>query len=564
MAWTFPGGAGVLTTGNNAASLTPVLPGHLVGDLLIVQFQNFGGASARVPQVPAGWGGVRTSSGNVHHLLIWFVSTDGATPNPTIVLSGTGVANDTQLARAFRFSPTFGTVPTLRQAGTGTVNASADDIGPIGGVTITAGDLLILSAGKANDFTGNGTLAGWTQAAVSSSTTGNDAGMALLYMLSGPGGATGTAIVADAGATASLGVGIGQMLGFYEVIPPVTGTGSATFSGYTASGSGSETISGSGTATFSGYTATGAGAETIAGSGSASYGGYSASGTGSSLSSTDVLLRVGTAANLFSTAFAETVTGTGAATFSGYTSSGTGTHTLPTVTGSGTATFSAYTATGTGTETITGSGAATFSAYTAAGVGTSVLPTVTGSGSATYGSWSASGTGTVSSLAQDVLLRVGSTTTLQATVYTLAPVDVLLQVGTGASILSTVFTATVVITGTGAATFTGYSASGTGAERIQGAGAATFSGYTASGAGSLTLPTVTGAGTATFSGYSATGVGSSVEAVPVTGVGAATFAGYLASGVGLVALAPPPPEGTNFSRYRRRGASNKNPLRLWL
>jgi hypothetical protein len=221
MAFTYPNAAGALASGNNATSLAPALPTHQAGDLLIVQFQNFGGTDSRTPSVPADWTGYTWQNGTSSHGVWYKVALSDAESAPTITLSGTGVANDTQLARCFMYRPAAGKVARLRVVGANSTNASADNVGPITGIDDESGDLRLLSCGKSNDWNGTPTLSGWTLAtALSESTTGSDAGMALLHILSSDGAATGDLTVTDNGGTASNGVGLGKMLAFYEADPP--------------------------------------------------------------------------------------------------------------------------------------------------------------------------------------------------------------------------------------------------------------------------------------------------------------------------------------------------------
>ena len=216
MAFVFRG-SGTSAVGNNVTSLTPALPtGTVAGDLLVIQFQNFGGTGARVPSVPGTWTSYVWVNGTAQHLVGWKIAGAGETA-PTVTLTGTGVANDTQLARVHGFYSGSSLLIALAVAGVNSTNASADNIGPITGVTVPAGGgINIITAGKTNDFNGNGSLTNYTQAALTESTTGNDAGMTLMYRLATPAGATGNLTVTDDGATASAGLGFGKMLAFVE------------------------------------------------------------------------------------------------------------------------------------------------------------------------------------------------------------------------------------------------------------------------------------------------------------------------------------------------------------
>jgi len=209
--------AGTSAVGNNVTSLTPGLPaGTVAGDLLIVQFQSFGGTGSRTPSVPGTWTSYVWTNGTAQHLVGWKIAGAGETA-PTVTLTGTGVANDTQLARVHGFYSDASLLIALAVAGTNSTNASADNIGPVTGVTIPAGGgLHVITAGKTNDFNGNGSLTNYTQAALTESTTGNDAGLTLMYRLATPAGATGNLTVTDDGATASAGLGFGKMLAFVE------------------------------------------------------------------------------------------------------------------------------------------------------------------------------------------------------------------------------------------------------------------------------------------------------------------------------------------------------------
>jgi hypothetical protein len=211
--------AGTASNGNNATSLTPGLPsGTTSGDLLIVQAQSFGGTDSRVPSVGSDWTSYQWNNGTSRHLLAWKFARTGESA-PTITWTGTGATNDTMVSRVHGFyTDSSGKRLVLAVVGDNSTNASADNIGPISGITVpTGGGLVVISAGKSNDFNGQGALTNYTQAALTESTTGNDAGMTLMYRLAAPAGATGNLTVQDDGSTASNGVGLGKMLCFQEV-----------------------------------------------------------------------------------------------------------------------------------------------------------------------------------------------------------------------------------------------------------------------------------------------------------------------------------------------------------
>lgn len=235
MAWSYVA-TGAAGNGNNATSLSPGLPaGIQAGDLLVLQVQTFGGTSARTPDTPSDWTPFDGSTGFTQNGTSshgWWYQIYAAQSAPTITMSGTGVAGDTQLSRIHAFRSSRGSAYAPVTVGAFTPNASADNIGPITGITVPSpangGEVLtLISAGKSNDFNGQGTLTDYTQAALSESTTGNDAGMTCMYRLNTPSGATGNLTVTDNGGTASNGVGIGVIVAFDEGIV-LSPTGSET------------------------------------------------------------------------------------------------------------------------------------------------------------------------------------------------------------------------------------------------------------------------------------------------------------------------------------------------
>lgn len=227
MTWTF-GATGTTATGNNGTSLTPGLPASWApGDLCVLSCQNFGGAGARTPSAPAGWTPFNGTTGyfddgaGAHHGVWYRVMQDGDT-DPTITYSGAGVAGDSQLAKVSRYIPDPGHVPMFRVAGSGSINASADNIGPIAGIAVEDGDLVVCSAGKTNDISGTYTVsAPWTHSTGYETTTGNDASGTLERILSATAGTLSDLTITDNGGTASNGVGFGVMLAFYEVMDPL-------------------------------------------------------------------------------------------------------------------------------------------------------------------------------------------------------------------------------------------------------------------------------------------------------------------------------------------------------
>lgn len=218
--WVFVA-SGTQASANNGTSLSPGLPsGWAEGDLLVLEFQNYGGTNARQPQKPSGWNSIGGDNGwnnagrsGSCHAVYWKLA--GASESaPTLTLSGTGVTGDTQIARVHGYRRFGSGTIEIDQTGSTSTNASADNVGPITGITPTAGALTLISCGKTNDWNGTATLTNWLLSAQSESTTGNDAGEALLYQLASSGSATGDLTVTDNGATASAGLGFGILFSF--------------------------------------------------------------------------------------------------------------------------------------------------------------------------------------------------------------------------------------------------------------------------------------------------------------------------------------------------------------
>jgi hypothetical protein len=225
--WTFQF-TGTTATGNDSASLTPGLPaGWQPGDLLVLSCQNHGGgANARTPSAPAGWipfngtTGLITDGNGAHHG-VWYKVAEAGETDPTITYSGPGVANDSQVVKVSCYRPAAGAVPALYAVGTPSINASADQIGPIAGIAgLPAGLLLVASAGKTNDFAGSAVPDGsWTHTTIFETTTGNDCTGTLERILSWAGGDLPDLTIDDNGGTASNGVGFGVILAFSEAGP---------------------------------------------------------------------------------------------------------------------------------------------------------------------------------------------------------------------------------------------------------------------------------------------------------------------------------------------------------
>lgn len=166
-------GAGTAAHGNNA-SVVPGLPGSLTaGDLLIIEaaIRNSGTGTC---DEPSGWDTLATS-GNLALFATRYTSGLAA---PTVSFTG-GVANATTSAQMFAFRD----ASTVVLNSATQLNSSAANIGTPA-LAVEADYCLILAAGwKQDDWTGSTTLGGFTEAGDTSSTTGDDQGITLVYRI---------------------------------------------------------------------------------------------------------------------------------------------------------------------------------------------------------------------------------------------------------------------------------------------------------------------------------------------------------------------------------------------
>jgi hypothetical protein len=205
--------AGYGTTGNNAASLAVEYPGvRPSGSYLgiLAYTRNLG---ARTPSTPTGFSIHHEADDGTQRLVLYYRLIDGTEGSgTTLSFTGAGAAGTDVMAFAFCVADV--TVSPLGQEGLASTWLSADNLGPVDGITPDEADsIVLLCAAKNNDFNGSATATGFSLANLTESTAGNDAGMVLMWQeqVGGPTAISDTTIT-DTGAVASNGTGVGFMV----------------------------------------------------------------------------------------------------------------------------------------------------------------------------------------------------------------------------------------------------------------------------------------------------------------------------------------------------------------
>jgi hypothetical protein len=164
-------GAGAAVTGNNASLIPPLPSGLVSGDLMMIaaSIRNSGTGTVNAP---IGWTKM-LESGNVCILGRFYVSGDTA---PTVTFAG-GVANADTIARmvAFRGVASDQLVPISSRV---QLNGSAQNI-DLGFIESDIGSGGLMVAWKQDDATAYTTPSPFTAIGLTSTTTGDDASMAL-------------------------------------------------------------------------------------------------------------------------------------------------------------------------------------------------------------------------------------------------------------------------------------------------------------------------------------------------------------------------------------------------
>lgn len=164
----------------NNANVTPTIPSHQAGDLLLTlaAIRNSG---AGVPNTPAGWTrwAVFPTTANVQ--VFAKLAASGAETNPTISFTG-GVANADTSAQVARFRGNYHDLTRLLVGATHQVNDTVQDVGhpPL---RVREDHCLIVYIGwKQDDWTSVATLAGATEIGEPDTTTGDDQGIVWDYL----------------------------------------------------------------------------------------------------------------------------------------------------------------------------------------------------------------------------------------------------------------------------------------------------------------------------------------------------------------------------------------------
>lgn len=216
MSWNYIGHSGTIAGlnvevfGTTIENMAPIVP----NDLYVLDIQTFGGPDGRVPTLSEDWTVLGSWANGTSRHLVAFRKMQSGDVAPVVLFSGLGNANDTQVASIHAFRSSMGNF-SLDVVGAPSINPKDDSIGPIGGIAPAPGALVVLCAGKTNDFKGAASLPGWSIGGTFSYTHGTDAGTALLFVPAWPGGSTGALIVTDTGSP-STGLGQGLAVSFVE------------------------------------------------------------------------------------------------------------------------------------------------------------------------------------------------------------------------------------------------------------------------------------------------------------------------------------------------------------
>lgn len=175
------GAVGAAAHGNNA-SVVPSLPASLAQGNLMVMVAAIRNSGTGVPSTPAGWTRwpVFQSTDNVQV----FAKVAGASESaPTVTFTG-GVANADTSAQILRLAGKWHSASFALLGNASALNASAQNIAYPGLSRPEADNCIILYLGwKQDDFTSVATIAGATEIAEASTTTGDDQSLVWDYVI---------------------------------------------------------------------------------------------------------------------------------------------------------------------------------------------------------------------------------------------------------------------------------------------------------------------------------------------------------------------------------------------
>ena len=174
----------------NGSAPTPGLPAGLqAGDTMLAAFYSREITDGTV-SISAGWDQVLNNRSAGGLLAAWVRKFQVGDSAPTFTLGGhvTGASGDTAIAAIAAWRPSVDSVPLAFSHGLAD-NASAQNIGPIGGVRLQPEDVVIVLGGKRDDWTSVATLTGdgltWAEAGEPDATAGADAGLVAGYAING-------------------------------------------------------------------------------------------------------------------------------------------------------------------------------------------------------------------------------------------------------------------------------------------------------------------------------------------------------------------------------------------
>lgn len=185
--------AGTIATGNNA-SVAPGIPAGMAAGGLMLLWATIRNSGTGTVNVPTGWTSL-VNFGNTRLMYRYWVSGDAA---PTVTFTG-GVANADTMARIFGFSNLshgIATYPKSAPAAITSLNSSAQNMAYSNFILPSnRTGVSLIFAWKQDDWTGVAPPTGFTEMGDNATTTGDDAGIAAYYDLTGVTEAAGSLVV---------------------------------------------------------------------------------------------------------------------------------------------------------------------------------------------------------------------------------------------------------------------------------------------------------------------------------------------------------------------------------
>lgn len=216
--------SGTQSVGDNA-SVSPGLPtGRANGDLLFLVASARGNGTLAAP---AGWttlGGWAHPSSGINQISIYWRIVNGTETTPTVTYTG-GSAGHSVVSHVSCLRGVDPVDPWV-QIGTLSSWSSQSDLGPITGLTILDGNMVLVVGHKADDWSSVGTLSGnsltWGEAAEPDTSVGDDAGHVVGYATNDTGGSVAITdkTFTPVGGLQNTGIGFMIEVGFPASAPP--------------------------------------------------------------------------------------------------------------------------------------------------------------------------------------------------------------------------------------------------------------------------------------------------------------------------------------------------------